>query len=193
MVNATTEREVTLQVAVNPNLDKCTYTTNIRNVPEGELRMCQVSVTVTSKIALEQMQICLHVDPPLKCSQQIFTFREISNDTTQRLVSWIYQTDGINVPNLDVVVTISYINKQSIVRIQQKKVTLPLELVVKLGHPTKDAAHKFTLSVTKSAVELAKLFTELCGEGSYQALGFVQICTGSKVTIVMAKNSSRYR
>lgn len=192
LINAATERDVALHAMLDPKLERCTFSTNI-STEENTVSMCQIVVTATTRINLELLQICVATDPALRCSKEIFMFRDIGADKVQKVVTWIYPFEAAIPAGLTVHVSCSYTNKQGISRVLQRCVILPLEMFVKSTQASKEASHKVTLTVHDSNEGLANLFPEFFSEGSPHALGLLSTITGSKGTIVAAKNSNRYR
>lgn len=190
LINAATERDIALLVVLDTKLERCTHSTNING---AELSMCQIIVTVTTHIKLELLQLCISVDPSLKCSKQVFMFRDIAADQTQKMESWIYPYEPVIPSDFTVCILCSYTNKQGITRVLQKASILPLEMFVKPTQASKEAAHKVTLTSHGSDESLANLFPEFISDGNPHALGLLSLISGTKVTIVAAKNTNRYR
>ncbi|XP_029735561.2 protein PTHB1 [Aedes albopictus] len=190
LINAATERDIALLVVLDTKLERCTHSTNING---GELSMCQIIVTVTTHIKLELLQLCISVDPSLKCSKQVFMFRDIAADQMQKMESWIYPYEPAIPSDFTVCILCSYTNKQGITRVLQKASILPLEMFVKPTQASKEAAHKVTLTSHGSDESLANLFPEFISDGNPHALGLLSLISGTKVTIVAAKNTNRYR
>lgn len=192
IINATTERDVVLNSSFNSKLEKCTYTTHIVN-PDNPINMCQLIVTVKIHINLEVLQICITPDSAIGCSNETFLFRDISADSMQEMIAWIYPCEPAVPSSLDVIISCSYTNKQGITRVVQKTTKLPLELFVKPTQASKETIHKITLTCHDSSDSIQKLFPEFTIDGNPNAIGFLQLSTGAKVTIIAAKNSNRYR
>ncbi|XP_001659313.2 protein PTHB1 [Aedes aegypti] len=190
LTNAASERDVTLLIILDTKLERCTYPTNV-NV--SELSMCQIVVTATTHIKLELLQICISVDPSLKCSKQVFMFRDITANHVQKMESWIYPYELTIPADITINISCSYTNKQGITRVLQKYSVLPLEMFVKPTQASKEATHKVTLTSHGSEESLANLFPEFISEGTPHALGLLSLISGTKVTIVAAKNTNRYR
>lgn len=190
VINAASERDVALHALIDPKSEKCTYKTNI---PGSDLIMFQMIVSVKTQINLELLQICIAHDPAIKSQPTTFMFRDVAAESSQRLETWIYPFHQITPATLDVKISCSFTNKQGITRVIQKTVTLPLSMFVKTCQASKEAIHKVTLTIHEANEGLAKLFPDFISEGSPHALGLQSLVTGSKVTIVAAKNTSRYR
>lgn len=190
VINAASERDVALHALIDPKLEKCTYKTNNSG---SDLTMCQMIVSVKTRINLELLQICIAPDPAIKCVPTTFMFRDVAAESNQRLETWIYPFHQVTPATLNVKISCSFTNKQGITRVIQKTVTLPLSMFVKTCQASKEAIHKVTLTIHEANEGLAKLFPEFISEGSPHALGLQSLVTGSKVTIVAAKNTNRYR
>ncbi|XP_055613146.1 protein PTHB1 [Uranotaenia lowii] len=192
LLNAAAERDVALHVLVDSNLEKCTHKGNV--VYESHsLQMCQIAVTAKVRINLELLQILVSVDPALKCTKEMFMFIDVTADSVQQLSAWVYPNEPVTPGSSDILITCSYTNKQGITRVQQKSSSLPMKMFVKTSQASKEGSHKVTLTVHDANEGLQRLFPEFMSEGSPHALGLTSLLTGSKVTIVAAKNTNRYR
>ncbi|XP_058466212.1 protein PTHB1 [Malaya genurostris] len=192
IINAATEREIDLQVSIDPKLEKCSKRTNISSI-ENLIYMCQLVVTAKPNINLELMQICIVTDMALESNNETFMFRDIQTDTVQTLEAWIYSYEPAVPNSTKVEVSCSYTNKQGITRILKKSIRLPLEMLAKTCPATKEALHKVTLIVRDSDESLNSLFPEFISDGNPHAIGLLLLATGTKVTIVAARNTNRFR
>lgn len=159
VVNSTAEANVVVEASVSPELlkseNKCSFA-----LPdsEDETKMCRISISIRSKVKLEELQICINVCPPLATSNDCFVFRNLSENIVESFNSTIYMTDTLDVPNLDVLILISFIDKQGIPRVIEKTVKLPIEFLLKLNPPQKETKYKMTLLVSGSKHELSEIF-----------------------------------
>uniref|UniRef100_A0A182QYT0 PTHB1 N-terminal domain-containing protein n=1 Tax=Anopheles farauti TaxID=69004 RepID=A0A182QYT0_9DIPT len=198
IANAAAERDVKLHVVVREETVGCTHTTN---VPAGTtLEMCQLSITVQVELTLEVLQLTVASDAAIGCSKDSFLFRDVATRSTEQFDVWMYPLEAIPPASRTVTVFCSYTNKQGITRVVQREVLLPLKLFVRPCQPSKEAAHKLTLSVlpapSGAGNGLGLLFPEFTAEGgSNSALGLQPIAGGDgcKVTIVAAKSTNRFR
>lgn len=191
--NSSAERDLNIQVIVGTELEICNSSLSY-TLESDEPKMVKVTVSLKSKINLEQVQVHLSVCPPLKCLKNLFVFKEFqSSENTEKFETWIYMSDKIDVPNLEVHIFISFINKQSIPRILEKIVYLPAALILKPFPPQKDGLVKITFSVENGISELCKIFPEFLYDSGTQAIGLKSIYSDSITTIVAAKNSNRFR
>ncbi|XP_053686775.1 protein PTHB1 isoform X2 [Sabethes cyaneus] len=193
VINAAAEREVTLSALLDSKLEKCLHPTQISS-EQSSIYMCQLAVTIKSHINLELLQICIAVDPALKCHKETFMFRDVQPDSLLKLDTWIHPYEPVAPATLKVQISCSYTNKQGISRVlQHSSIFLPLELFVKTVSASKEAVHKVTLTIHSGNDNLGNLFPEFISTGSSHALGLQSLITGSKVTIVAAKNTNRFR
>lgn len=203
MTNAAAERDIKVQLVINPNLDSCPFTTPNCTLIDNEIKkMVRLSVAIKPMIAFEQVQITISVMPPLKSSIERFVFKEPLVDQTERLDTYIYMERSMDVPSLTVQIFFTCINKQSIVRVIERQISMPLELIFKLTHPQRDAKFKITLTVDQQNhqhlnKDFGSIFSEALfaneNNSSAQAFGFKSMYTGNIVTVAIAKNSNRYR
>ncbi|XP_058826875.1 protein PTHB1 [Topomyia yanbarensis] len=192
VINAATERELTMHAIIDSKLEKCTQQTHIPH-SENPIYMCQLIVTAKPHINVELMQICITTDSALKCSKKTFMFRDVQTETIQTLDTLIYPYEPAVPVCTSAQVSCSYTNKQGITRILQKSIRLPLEMFVRTTPASKEALHKITLALHGRNENLGNLFPEFISEGSPHVLGLLSLVTGSKVTIVAAKNTNRFR
>ncbi|XP_050093992.1 protein PTHB1 [Anopheles aquasalis] len=198
IANAATERDVTLELAIDSCIP-CTHPTNI-STSGAPLEMCRLSVTVRVSLNLEMLQLTVALDPSVRCTKESFLFRDVLANSTELFEVWLYPYEAATPASLAVTVSCSYTNKQSITRVLQRTVSLPLQLFVKACPASKEANHKITLTASSSALAavgtgLNPLFPEFCNPegGSQTALGLQSLVDGRRVTIVAAKNTNRFR
>lgn len=190
--NSLAERDLNIQIIIGSELE--IYNSPLSYALESdEPKMVKITVCLKSKINLEQVQVHLSVCPPLKCLKNLYVFKEFQSETTEKFETWIYMSDKVDVPNLEVHIFTSFINKQSIPRILEKIVYLPPALVLKKCPPQKDGLVKITFSVENGIFELCKIFPEFAYDKGTQAIGLKSIYSDSITTIVAAKNSNRFR
>lgn len=203
MTNAAAERDIKIQLIMSPNLESCPFTTPNCTLLDNEVkRMVRLSIAIKPMIVFEQVQITIYVTSPFKSSIERFVFKEPAIDQTERLDTYLYMERSMDVPSLTVQTFFTCINKQSIVRVLERQISIPLELVFKLTHPQRDAKFKITLTVDqKSQQHITKDFGSIFSQtlfanennSSAQAFGFKSVYTGNVVTVAIAKNSNRYR
>lgn len=190
--NSSAERDLNIHVIIGSELE--IFNSNLSYTLESdEPKMVKITVSLKSKINLEQVQVHLSVCPPLKCLKNLYVFKEFQSETPQKFETWIYMSDKMDVPNLEVHIFTSFINKQSIPRILEKIVYLPPALILKPCPPQKDGLVKITFSVENGFSELCKIFPEFSYDKGIQAIGLKSIYSDSITTIVAAKNSNRFR
>lgn len=114
---------------------------------------------MTPRINLEQVQLFIIHNPAFIISTNIFFFSDLQAHEEHSLETEIYLSESevgeIFLPSLTIMV--SFINKQSIARVLQHSVQIPLNKIVKLSQPQKDGIFKVTLNSTVS-VELGEVF-----------------------------------
>uniref|UniRef100_A0A336N0M3 CSON007645 protein n=1 Tax=Culicoides sonorensis TaxID=179676 RepID=A0A336N0M3_CULSO len=185
---------------INPKLDSCPFTTPNCVLIDNEIKkMVRLSIAIKPIIAFEQVQITIFVPPPFKSSIERFVFKEPIVDQTERLDTYIYMERSMDIPTLSVQIFFTCINKQNLVRVIERQISIPMELVFKLTHPQRDAKFKITLTLNEQqdvikdfgSIFSGSLFTN--ENTATQAFGFKSIYTGNVVTVAIAKNSNRYR
>lgn len=197
MINAIAERDLNVDVSIGSTLDTCVYPTQISSafiLPEN-LKMISVSVTLHAKIPLEQIQILFDCSAPLTASNPIQSFQQMNANQNERIDTWFYMYNNCDIISATITVIVSFINKQTIPRVIEKSITLPLPMFYHMTLPQKDSSIKLTIAVNHAT---APTFDQLFGndfpsEAAHNAIGFKSIYSGKVVTIVAAKNSNRYR
>lgn len=199
MINAAAERDIKIQITISPSLESCPHNSSLCVMAENDLKkMVKISVAIKPSIVMEQVLVCIFVLQPLKCTVERFVFKEVQIEDTRRFDTYVYMDRSLEVSSLDVKIFVSCINKQSIVRVLERNIRLPLELVFKVTQPQRDAKYKITLTVDEHGQkDFMNLFSEslLIKENnlSTQAVGFRSMYTASVVSVAIAKNSNRYR
>lgn len=194
MVNTAAERDVNVHLEISSKLESCTFPTLPQNTSSDDIKMTLVSVLVKANINIEHMQIQVTVEPPLKCSKEVWSYRNILANTTERLDTWVYVERNLDTPSAKITAVVSFVT--SIPRIIEKSKFLPLELFYKSCSAQKEATYKLIIFVDKgSAPTIDALFSKHIGfeDTSHGAIGFKSVYTGAIVTIILAKNSNRYR
>lgn len=74
--------------------------------------MCLGKLQFTTKIHLEQLQICIITSNGIKCSKSIMTFNNLKSNYNEIIEIWFYLNEKIHICTRKVNAVISYINKQ---------------------------------------------------------------------------------
>lgn len=202
LATATAERDLQVQIiAQTEKLEKCKFKTKVDGIDVIDLKQCLISVNLKATTKIEQLQLYFDVSYPLVCSRPIHMFKELFVNHSQRIDTFAYVMEakpgGGGVSCIDVRAIISFINTQSICRIIEKKVTLPLDMFYKQVQPQKDgAAVKLTFSVeqVQTVPSLTTLLAPDFSVDTAQAIGLRSIyIPDAIVTVVAAKNSNRFR
>lgn len=195
LLKATAERDLNVKFMINGKLEKCSFHTKLAAI-DFEQKMCRLSMVLKPTVLLDQIQVYLDVRPPFKCSsKQIYMFTDLSINAIEQIDCWIYIDQALPIHSTEIRAIITFINRQSICRVLEKSVFLPLELFFKQGVAQKEATHKITFSVTNSSVpSLTSLLSpDFSIDSGSQAVGLKSQYLDSLVTIVAAKNSNRFR
>lgn len=188
------KKDLQLRVTVDSRLEACTFPT--KSSFDVARQMCRVSLIVTPSVPLEQIQIYFVVSEPLVCSESLHFLRNVPINVSERVDVWMYFNNPAPIHCSDAKVVVSFINQQSICRILEEKVALPVKLFFSQHSPQKDASVKITLSVEGSAdtPSLSALFApDFSIDSDFQAVGFKSNLTNSVITVVSAKSSNRLR
>lgn len=205
MAATSAERDLTLEVSVG-HLERCKFATNFgtAKIDPTDLKQSLVTVMLRAHIKIDQIQVFIDVTEPLRCNAPIMMFRDVAIDHTERLEFWVYvATDAGPVSDIGVRAIVSFINTQSICRVLQAEVKLPLCMFFKQTQPLKDEGGTIKLTFSTDGTDqavpsLASLLAPDFQVDQSQAIGLQSIFTldgssGAIVTIVAAKKSNRFR
>lgn len=157
-------------------------------------KMASVHVKLCPKVPFEQIQIAINPPPPLAVSESCVTLENIEADKELEYEVFIYLSLANDPQTLTVPIIISLVNRQGLPRVIERTVDLPPEMVWKQCTPKKDATYKLTIKGKTSTKDLLNMFPEFAMDSiNQQALGLQSIYSGNIVTIVLGKNSNRYR
>lgn len=200
MAAAATERDlhVDVLVATPGQLERCKFPTKLpASVDIVEQRQCLVTVNLRATVRIDQIQVYLDVAPPLRCSKPLHMFRDVTIGHSDRIEAWIYVAEAGPVSNIAVRTVVSFINTQSICRIIEKKMNLPLAMFFKHTQPQKDGGAAVKLTFTAEMATTPNLAALLLPDFSIetsQAIGLRSVYVPTAVvTIVTAKKSNRVR
>lgn len=196
-INAIAERDLHIDFTIDSTLEVCKYSTHIPNttVPFDDVHMVRANVRLLAQTHLEQIQVQFYCCAPLKISNAIQSFQQMTANQEQHIETYFYMSDCCDVASTAITVVTSFINRNSIPRVIEKTKFLPLTMFYKLYAPQKESNIKLTISVNQAtAPTLEQLFShDFLIDSSHNAAGFKSIYSGKMVTIVAAKNSNRYR
>lgn len=197
LVNKAAGNDISIQVKIDMKPVQSIYEIKQRDrgFANEYNRMCSLSIGLKANVALEQLQVQIYVECPLKCSEEARMFENVAVDSVEQIDAHVYFTDNLAASSAKLVVLVSFINKKCIPRVIRKTEYLPLDMFCKLDTPQKEAAHKVTVTIENADVPTAEgLFTEFTSELTTNGVvGFKMLHTDSIVTVVSAKNSNRYR
>lgn len=204
LMAAAAERDLQVKVSRLPELEtaRMDRRSASRSIPleVTDMKKCMISVNLKAHVKIDQIQVYFDVAPPLKCSKPSQVFRNINESNTERVDTWINVDDEGPASSLEVKVVISFINTQSICRVIEKSIQLPLNMFFKLVQPVKeDASFKITMTLSGLSGPMPTLASLLATdfatiESQTQAIGLRSIYQpGTIVTLVAAKSSNRFR
>lgn len=197
-INASAERDLNVDFSIQTNLENCKYTvakTSMSSLANDDAKMILANVTLRAQIHLEQIQVQYYCTSPLTTNNAIHSIQQLAVDQVEHSEAWFYMENDFDIVSTTITIIVSYINKQSIPRVIEKQKSLPLSMFYKLFLPQKESTIKLTISVDEiTAPSIQQLFSnEFDVELTQNAIAFKSIYSGHVVTIVMAKNSNRYR
>ncbi|XP_063708995.1 protein PTHB1 [Culicoides brevitarsis] len=201
--NAAAERDIKIQLTMNPNLETCAFTApNCSTVDDDQKRMARLSIAFKPLGTFEQVQVTIFVNRPLKSSIERYVFKEPTVNETEHLDTYIYVTNMTDIPSMVVQVFFTCINKQSIVRIIERQIPVAHEMIYKEMQPQREAKYKITLTCDSNVEfnhikHFGSIFSEAFftkeKEPNIHAFGFKSIYSGNIVSIAVSKNTNRYR
>lgn len=200
MAAAAAERDlhVDLLVAAPGKLERCKFPSKLSaSVDIAEQRQCLVTVSLRAAVRIEQIQVYFDVAPPLRCSKPLHMFRNVATGHNDRIDTWIYVAEAGPVSSIAVRAVVSFINTQSICRVIEKTVNLPLTMFFKHTQPQKDSGAAVKLTFTAEMATPPNLAALLLSDFTVdmsQAIGLRSVyAPTSVVTVVTAKKSNRVR
>lgn len=199
MINASVERDLIIQLDTATVMEPSKFQIQLVDtfVPvTDELKMVLVNVSLHFRSDLDHVQLQFHVEKPLICSKMNQSFRDVRADSKEYVETWVYMSSNTDPVSTRLTAIVSFINKRSIPRVVERHVHLPLSMFYVLSKPQKDAQIKFTISIDKPvAPSIGQLFGDdfALEANSHGAIGFQSIYTGHIATLVVSKNSNRYR
>ncbi|XP_044271066.1 protein PTHB1 [Tribolium madens] len=186
VTNATTERELVLNVSVSPHLEDSTLENAINN------KTCPILIDIIPQTLFEEVQVTVFVEYPLKVCPQTEFFTNLSEKTTMSCRVFMEKPEEVS--HLNVQVVASFISSLGVPRSVMRCATLPLNLAVETCPPCKDSECKVTLNINQTPVGLSVLFPEYTFSSNNNAIAFKnKAANGKVVTILLAKSSERYR
>ncbi|GFS69699.1 protein PTHB1 [Nephila pilipes] len=159
----------------------------------GPVPSIPVKVNLKCRSVVHDVRLMIHVEPPLKVSQNVFVFGSVM-DGSQAVASISLESPFIPA-SLKVIAHAVYTNSYGAPRIVDATTLLPLNIVAKSCAPVKDGETKITIDINKKPLLLNELFPDLCIDGaSYPggAMG-IEYYSGHIVTIMPSKTAHRYR
>lgn len=199
-INATAERDLNIEFAIDSNLRECIYTTSVSNtntstVPIDECKMVRATVRLHANIPLEQIQVQFYCSPPLVASRALHSFQQLNANQVEHVEAFFYMDNCYDIASTTIKVITSFINKHTIPRVIEKSQSLPLSMLYKVCAPQKESTIKLTITVNQSTVSsIEQLFSQDYQiDAAHSAIGFKSTYSGKTVTMVAAKNSNRYR
>jgi PTHB1 C-terminus len=124
---------------------------------EGEF--CKLQVKLSATVNLEQVQLFIAPNPAFVLTENVFFFKDLKAYDKHSFEATIYSSES-QVSELfsgELIIMISFINKQSIARVMKHIVEIPLNNIVKGNTPQKDGTFKVTFSVSQP-VNFAVIF-----------------------------------
>lgn len=190
-INAATDRnlEVTIETAIMPCKP---YTMKKFTDLTKNHKMISVQVKMTPRVHLEQLGIAINPPYPLEVNENSTMFMgvEVGKELEAKFEIYVSRTD--DPPSLTVPVIFSMITRPGVPRIIEKSVDLSPALILKACLPQKEG--HFKLSIDSPSTDILSLFPEFAKDTiNQQALGLQSIYSNDTITVVLGKNSSRYR
>ncbi|KAF5296664.1 hypothetical protein FQR65_LT10204 [Abscondita terminalis] len=159
LFNSTAEKELQVSLNVKPCLSDVNSS-------------CEVLVTLMPNIILEEVQVTAKVSKPLKCSNEIIFFKNLTQNAI--LETKVYFEEPLPCSSLKLDVVVSYISNMGVPKVIKKTVNLPLQLLVNYSESTKEHKRKIILNVVEEAPSLSQLFPDFLREraSSSNKIGF---------------------
>ncbi|GIY89884.1 protein PTHB1 [Caerostris extrusa] len=148
---------------------------------------------IKSKSAIHDVRLMIHVESPLRVSQNVFVFGSVM-DGSQAIANVSLEFPFIP-SSLKVTAHAAYTNNYGAPRVIDASALLPFSSIAKPCPPVKEAEVKILIDINKKPLLLNELFPDMFMDGtSYPggALG-IEYYSGHVVTIIPSKTAQRYR
>ncbi|KAJ8974955.1 hypothetical protein NQ317_016477 [Molorchus minor] len=155
-IDSETEKEITVNISVNPNLEPCVFETDLKDIENH--RMCAITIDILPQIIFEEVQVAISVHRPLKVIPDVQFYTDLTEKTSFKCYAYLYEVK--EVPSLSVDVITTVISNLGIPKVIQKTGILPMKLALEVSQAQKDAEYKITLNINQSSVPLATLFSD---------------------------------
>lgn len=130
---------------------------HFENLDESEFAKLHVNITPT--VNLEQIQLFITTNSAFVIPENVFFLKDLRAHERHSFEATIYSSES-QVSELfssELIIMISFINKQSIARVMKHIVEIPLSNVMKANTPQKDGIFKVTFTVSRP-VNFAAIF-----------------------------------
>lgn len=121
---------------------------------------CLANIEITPKNQLEDVQITVHIQKPIKVIPEVECYSSLNEKTTLQCSFYadpkLTQT---NMSSLFFEVIVTYTTNIGVPGVLRCKERIPLNLAVKTCQPQKDSAFKIILTVNQSPAPLNALFS----------------------------------
>ncbi|XP_031350274.1 protein PTHB1 isoform X2 [Photinus pyralis] len=182
LTNITNETELQMTVTVTPQ-----FSAKASDFHPN----CTVSVSVTPNVILEEIQVTILVQKPLKCTKQIEYYRSLTDKVTfESNVS--VDTSPRCCPSLNVEVISSVLTNLGVPKVIRKSVELPLRLFFCKTEVAKENRCKVTLDINQETVPLSILFPEFT-EGQTALVNEIRLKSRCESVVTVMKHSNKYR
>ncbi|KAK9889617.1 hypothetical protein WA026_006991 [Henosepilachna vigintioctopunctata] len=190
----TYEKQFVFNVKIDTELSTCIHEHNLRVALNHQ--MCSLTIDIIPREHLEELQITILVQRPLKCIPDSFFFYSLSERTQCRCD--IFLNEDLDVPTLRCEVVATFVSDTGVPRNLTRYAMLPLALAMKFCQPQKESGIKINLNLNRDAVPVAVLFPGLMQDNPLEATGnstgFTNVTECSQnVSVLLAKSSQRYR
>jgi hypothetical protein len=119
------------------------------DLDEGEF--CRLHVVLLPTVNLEQVQLFMTENSAFVMPESVFFFKDLRAHEKHSFETTIYPSES-QISELfsgELVLMISFINKQSIARVLKHSLEIPLNKVAKANTPQKDGNFKVTFNVAR--------------------------------------------
>lgn len=155
-------------------------------------------VSFTGAEAINDVTISVSTPPPFHCEQQTQVLSRVEGGGgTPRALPLVFRLLGPDRPaHTTATIAALYSSKSGEPRSVSTSIQLPLRMCGKAIAPVKNASYKITIDSNRQPPSLAALFEDVCPQDGPAAAPNVlsfQYHNGSDCTIIVSKNSGRYR
>ncbi|CRK93885.1 CLUMA_CG007412, isoform A [Clunio marinus] len=179
-INASAEKDLNIQTQLTVESKEIGHVYSLR-------------IILLPTLNLEQVQVHLNPNIEMINSENVFMVKNLISSNEYSLDTSFTLENSASLEIFDeILLLISFINKQGISRVIRKVVKVPLSKVFQPCLPQNDEIYKVTLS-SEHPINFNAMLSDFNLQNIKQSFGLKATISDSNLTMVLAKNTNRYR